>query len=167
MKKKCYIFGPLLAACISELAFSFTSLLIKQQHLQLILLYRPGQRQLENKFNDLIFKQLLAIILQTNLQSHQLFSTDRQNSKVKFKCEQSTAVLAWLEFINEIIFVKHLLTYMSTLSGSGVSNVVVFPVLYWSIGVHRKKIQIEEFCLCFLSARLSVTILKVSEIKHY
>ena len=72
MKKKCYIFSPLLAACISELAFSFTSLLIKQQHLQLILLYRPGQRQLENKFNDLIFKQLLAIILQTNLQSHQL-----------------------------------------------------------------------------------------------
>ena len=32
-----------------------------------------------NKVNDLILKQLLAIILQTYLQSHQLFHSDRQN----------------------------------------------------------------------------------------
>ena len=37
-----------------------------------------------NKVNDLILEQLLAIILQTNLQSHQLFRTDRQNKKFNF-----------------------------------------------------------------------------------
>ena len=34
-----------------------------------------------NKVNDLILEQLLAIILQTNLQSHQLFHADRQNTQ--------------------------------------------------------------------------------------
>lgn len=35
-----------------------------------------------NKVNDLILEQLLAIILQTNLQSHQLFHADRQNTRL-------------------------------------------------------------------------------------
>ena len=35
-----------------------------------------------NKVNDLILEQLLAIILQTNLQSHQLLHADRQNTRL-------------------------------------------------------------------------------------
>ena len=46
------------------------------------------------RFNDLIFKQLLAIILQTNLQSHQLFSTDRQNTQLISNID-SSSVLKW------------------------------------------------------------------------